>query len=129
MIQSCGLYALTGNPIGKTNFITCQMQLGVDPTGQTCAEENGLNYESDIKRCVDGGLGTLLQIEAERVTHKHRKPYPEYVPTVVFNKTFDQDLHSRATADFFGLMCDLIDHAAPSCQLIEVLGIKTVLLV
>lgn len=50
-----------------------------------CAEENGIDYNSDIARCVNGGLGTLLQIEAERITHKHRKPYPEYVPTVVFN--------------------------------------------
>lgn len=49
-----------------------------------CAEANGINY-LDITRCVDGGLGLLLQIEAERITHKHRKPYPEYVPTVVFN--------------------------------------------
>jgi len=116
MVQSCGLYALAGNAIGKANFINCQMELDVDATGQTCAEANGINYETDIRRCIEGGLGTLLQIEAERLTHKHRKPYPEYVPTVVFNNTFDQDLNNRSKVDFFGLICELIDGVAPACQ-------------
>lgn len=35
MIQSCGLYALAGYPIRKTNFIACQMGLDADRTGQT----------------------------------------------------------------------------------------------
>lgn len=46
-----------------------------------------LNKSEDKKvaDCYSGGLGYLLQIDAERITHKIRKPYPSWVPTIVYN--------------------------------------------
>lgn len=38
-----------------------------------------------ISDCYSGGLGYLLQIDYERVTHKIAKPYPAFVPTIVYN--------------------------------------------
>lgn len=40
MIQSCGLYALAGYPLKKSQFIACQMNRDGDRTGQTVSIEN-----------------------------------------------------------------------------------------
>lgn len=38
-----------------------------------------------VSDCYQGGLGYQLQIDAERITHKIAKPYPSFVPTIVYN--------------------------------------------
>lgn len=134
MIQSCGLYALAGDSIRKTSFIACQMSLDADRTGQTvgkrtccyhtsstqfflsqCAEANGVDF-SDITRCVNGGLGLLLQIEAERITHQHRKPYPEYVPTVVFNNVSSNVLTVKKSGISIGNLLLVVHYLYPNTK-------------
>lgn len=50
-----------------------------------CAAAVGVEWP-EVTQCFYGGLGTQLQLEAERITHKLAKPYPKFVPTIVFNQ-------------------------------------------
>lgn len=40
----------------------------------------------DIEKCSTGPRGVELQLNAEKQTHTVRKPYPRFVPTIVYNK-------------------------------------------
>lgn len=70
---------------------------------------------SEVHDCFYGGLGTMLQIEAERQTHTVAKPYPSFVPTIVYDRKFDQALQTKSLSDFKGVVCGLIGNAAPTC--------------
>lgn len=117
MIQSCTLYALHGQPEAtKVAYVGCQMAFPY-PTdnGAICAARVGVEYP-EVLQCVNGGLGTQLQLEQERVTHRIAKPYPSFVPTIVYNGRFSQELLQRSLGDFRGVVCELIGGVAPVCQ-------------
>lgn len=45
-----------------------------------------MNISHDaLKRCETGSKGIELQIKAERLTHRIARPYPAFIPTIVFN--------------------------------------------
>lgn len=103
MIQSCGLYMRAGNSDEQVEFINCEMTMPFvnDTNSQKVSVLNEFVHffakpivkfqcwtkseDSKILDCYNGGLGYLLQIEAERITHQIAKPYPALVPTVVYN--------------------------------------------
>lgn len=80
-----------------------------------CAESVGVQYP-EVSQCYYGGLGTQLQLEAERITHKIARPYPKFVPTIVYNHVFDQNLQDRSIEDFKGVLCEILQNAAPACN-------------
>lgn len=49
-----------------------------------CFEEAGGEWRL-LNKCVDGGEGKQLQLQAERTTNEIAKPKLKNVPTVVFN--------------------------------------------
>lgn len=40
----------------------------------------------DVLKCSSGSKGVELQLDAEKETHSIAKPYPSFIPTIVFNK-------------------------------------------
>lgn len=40
----------------------------------------------DVTNCLHGPKGVELQLKAEKETHLIRKPYPSFIPTIVYNK-------------------------------------------
>ncbi|GBP09372.1 hypothetical protein EVAR_73443_1 [Eumeta japonica] len=68
-----------------------------------CAESSGLS--SDIDTCMNTELGTLLQLEAERITRSYSI---SFVPTIIYNGVFDQQLQDRSLRDFRGTVCGLL---------------------
>lgn len=69
---------------------------------------------AEVHQCLRGGLATQLQLEAERITHRIARPYPSFVPTIVYNNVFDQVLQDRTIADFRGVLCDLLENSIPN---------------
>lgn len=48
---------------------------------------NSLNISlSDVTECLRGPRGIELQLNAEKETHLIRKPYPSFIPTIVYNQ-------------------------------------------
>jgi len=115
MIQSCTLNALNGNRDASMAYVACQMASGAERTGQECAARVGVDY-GQVAQCFNDGLGTRLQLGAEKATHEIAFPYPKFVPTIVYNKRFDQYLQNRSLNDFTGVVCELIRNQAPVCR-------------
>lgn len=61
------------------------MRWDADYTGQNCVGLVGANF-TNVNECANGDKGKQLQLEAEKETHLIAKPYPSFVPTVVYNK-------------------------------------------
>ncbi|KAJ6635184.1 GILT-like protein 1 [Pseudolycoriella hygida] len=119
MIQSCTLNAINapgnGDPDASMKYVACQMAPGAEASGQQCAASVGIDY-SFVSQCVSGGLGQQLQYGAEKATHEIAYPYPRFVPTIVYNRRFDQKLQNRSLYDFVGVVCELIRNEAPVCS-------------
>lgn len=115
MIQSCTLYSLNGFPDAKMAYVGCQMSFPypVD-NGAQCAAKVQVDH-NEVLQCFNGGFGTQLQLEAERLTHKIAVPYPAFVPTIVYNHQFSDELVQRSQSNFLGVVCELIGDAAPAC--------------
>lgn len=50
-----------------------------------CADTVDVNW-SNIEECVKGPIGVQLQLEAEQATHLIAKPYPSFIPTIVYDR-------------------------------------------
>lgn len=61
------------------------MRWDADYTGEQCANLVNVTY-SKVNECAVGELGKQLQLNAEKETHLIAKPYPSFVPTVVYNR-------------------------------------------
>lgn len=46
--------------------------------------------QTDILTCLNGEKGVELQLKAEQKTHTIAKPYPSFVPTIVFDEVKDK---------------------------------------
>uniref|UniRef100_A0A2M4D000 Putative gamma-interferon inducible lysosomal thiol reductase n=1 Tax=Anopheles darlingi TaxID=43151 RepID=A0A2M4D000_ANODA len=109
-VQSCILNLLPTQQ-AKVNYVGCQMDFAADPRGWECAFRSGVNLNT-AEACVEGPLGTQLQLEAERRTHAIS---PAWIPTIVFNGVFDQTLQDRAQDGFASVICELTGVTGPGC--------------
>lgn len=100
--QLCVLQQTTDQAT-QVNFVVCQMRKRDVTDIRECAESLGLS--SDIDACMHNGLGTTLQLEAERVTFLFK---PQFVPTIVYDGVFDQQLQDNSLRDFRGTVCYLL---------------------
>lgn len=41
---------------------------------------------ANVEACSKGPIGTQLQLDAEQATHQIAKPYPAFIPTIVYNR-------------------------------------------
>lgn len=62
------------------------MTYGADESGQSCAEQAGIPYES-VQQCYNSNDGTTLQLNAEKRTQTiaHPRSMLAFVPTIVYN--------------------------------------------
>lgn len=50
-----------------------------------CAESVNVTYD-ELLDCLTTQKGVNLQLEAEKETHLIARPYPRFIPTIVYNK-------------------------------------------
>uniref|UniRef100_D3TM92 Gamma-interferon inducible lysosomal thiol reductase n=1 Tax=Glossina morsitans morsitans TaxID=37546 RepID=D3TM92_GLOMM len=101
--QSCVINQTT-NQTAQVKFVVCQMTTHWnDNDVKECSESVGL--PSNIDNCVNTQLGTNLQLEAERITKLYQVTY---VPTIVYDKVFNQDLQQNSLKDFRATVCNLL---------------------
>ncbi|XP_055640909.1 GILT-like protein 1 [Toxorhynchites rutilus septentrionalis] len=109
-IQSCVLHQIPDQD-RQVSYVACQMNFNADPQGWECAFRSGIDLNT-LQTCVEGTLGTQLQLEAERRT---KQIAPSFVPTIVLNGQFNQSVQDRAFKDFLGLMCDMTNNNLAVC--------------
>uniref|UniRef100_A0A1B0GBZ4 Gamma-interferon inducible lysosomal thiol reductase n=1 Tax=Glossina morsitans morsitans TaxID=37546 RepID=A0A1B0GBZ4_GLOMM len=100
--QSCVLHQ-SQDPVAQVKFAVCQMTKLDTSSIKECSELAGLS--SDINQCMSSETGTLLQLEAERITHSYA---PSFIPTIIYNGVFEQQLQDNSIRDFRGTVCYLL---------------------
>lgn len=72
-----------------------------------CAEQVGIAFDG-IQECAYGTDGDKLQLAAERKTQDIAYPRQmlKFVPTIVYNRQFNQSKQNRSLQDFKGAVCD-----------------------
>uniref|UniRef100_A0A1A9WQI1 Gamma-interferon-inducible lysosomal thiol reductase n=1 Tax=Glossina brevipalpis TaxID=37001 RepID=A0A1A9WQI1_9MUSC len=101
--QSCVLNQTT-NQYAQVNFVVCQMTTHWDNNDiKECSELVGLS--SNINNCLNTQMGVTLQLEAERITKLYE---PSFVPTIIYDEIFDQELQDKSIKDFRGTVCSLL---------------------
>jgi len=117
MLQLCGLQQVCRNQQAQVDFVICEMQFPFNQnrTRPECSERAGIDW-SDVEICIESGFAHELKIDAGRQTRRIANPYPNFVPAIVYNGVFNQDLQNRSINNLFGVICELIDNAVPECQ-------------
>ncbi|XP_044253897.1 GILT-like protein 1 [Tribolium madens] len=117
-IQSCVLNALPDQTT-QVEYVNCFMktfkkgQKNEEEFGQACAEAVGLDF-NQISQCYTSEIGTKLQLLAEQSTVKIT---PKFVPTILYNGVFDQQLQEKSLLDFRGVVCNILIQTYPqACQ-------------
>ncbi|KAH8419039.1 hypothetical protein KR222_001412 [Zaprionus bogoriensis] len=127
-LQSC-VISSTSNQKAQVKFVACQMFApritNADQVSRTrgsqnllsqltthsrigllcpqCARDTGLL--PDVNKCMSTAEGTRLQLEAELITKRYKTTF---VPTIVYNHVFDQQLQDKSMHDFRGTVCYLL---------------------
>jgi interferon gamma-inducible protein 30 len=117
-IQSCVLNSISDQSI-QVDYVNCFMktfkkgQKNQQEFGQVCTEAVGLDF-AHISQCYSSALGTNLQLVAEQSTARIS---PKFVPTVLYNGQFNQQLQDASLTDFRGVVCQLLSQTHPeACQ-------------
>lgn len=55
-----------------------------------CSDSSNISF-ANVTECKNGGRGVELQLDAEKETHLIAKPYPSFIPTIVYNKVIEQN--------------------------------------
>ncbi|XP_030374598.1 GILT-like protein 1 isoform X2 [Scaptodrosophila lebanonensis] len=101
-LQSCVLSTTTDQG-AQVKFAVCQMLSSEFDKIETCAIGAGLS--PNIKQCAETSVGTALQLEAERITNLYK---PKFIPTIVYNGVFSQELQDKSLRNFRGTVCNLL---------------------
>ncbi|XP_061398033.1 GILT-like protein 1 [Musca vetustissima] len=84
----------------QTKFVLCQMGQKNITDIEECTKSLGLS--PNIDACMNGDEGNHLQLQAERVTFVYK---PMFLPTIIYDGVFDQQLQDNSIKDFFGTIC------------------------
>ncbi|KRT83358.1 hypothetical protein AMK59_4067 [Oryctes borbonicus] len=116
-VMSCALHRIR-DPTVMVHFVSCYMnrfmkyaRRNSKEFGQSCVAKAGLNWNDDIKQCYESHLGTLLQLNAEKQTNVYKL---DFIPTIIYNKIFDRELHNASLYNFKGVVCSLARVNRPS---------------
>ncbi|XP_062127096.1 GILT-like protein 1 [Drosophila sulfurigaster albostrigata] len=101
-LQSC-VISSTNNQAIQVKFVVCQMFALDYANADKCTNEVGLL--TDVEHCMKTPTGTKLQLEAEQITKLYR---PSFVPTIVYNHVFDQQLQDKSLRNFRSTVCYLL---------------------
>jgi len=105
LLQSCVL-AQTNIQPQQVKFAVCQMTTPDRLDVKFCAESAGLS--SDINECVTTQTGTVLQLQAEKITKQYIVNMRGFVPTIVYDNVFDNELLDASLYNFRGVVCGLL---------------------
>ncbi|CAH1159481.1 unnamed protein product [Phaedon cochleariae] len=106
--MSCALEMLE-NQDQKVEFVNCFMENYIKhreeelEIGEHCAEGLRLDKNS-VLDCYNSELGTIIQLKAEQATARIR---PKFVPTILFDGQFDQQLQDDSITNFKEVVCKL----------------------
>lgn len=50
-----------------------------------CSDSVNVTW-ANVEACSKGPIGTQLQLDAEEATHQIAKPYPAFIPTIVYDR-------------------------------------------
>jgi len=116
MLQLCGLQQICRNEQAQVDFVACEMNFpfNTNRTRPECSELVGIDWD-EVALCIENGFARELKLDAGRRTQRIREPYPLFVPTIVYNGTFNQTLQNRSLNEFFYVVCELIDNVVPEC--------------
>lgn len=103
-MQSCVLNEFDNDQDKQVQFAICQMSGNADPIGKHCGEIVGIQHDS-INYCINSRIGTNLQLEAEFITQAFE---PSFVPTIIYQGVFDQQLQDRSQSEFLSVVCGLL---------------------
>ncbi|KAI4463621.1 gamma-interferon inducible lysosomal thiol reductase gilt [Holotrichia oblita] len=110
-VMSCALQKIQ-DPSTAVHFVKCYMDHFMkyarhnrQEFGESCVTKVGLNWDIDVKQCYESQLGTLLQLNAGNHTRTYQ---PDFIPTIVYNNIFDQELQDESLHNFKGVACALI---------------------
>ncbi|KAL7740148.1 hypothetical protein ACLKA6_003865 [Drosophila palustris] len=101
-LQSC-VISSTNNQANQVKFVICQMFASDYANADKCASDAGLL--TDVEHCMKTETGTKLQLQAELVTNRYR---PSFVPTIVYNHVFSQQLQDKSLRNFRSTVCYLL---------------------
>uniref|UniRef100_A0A336MUT8 CSON007080 protein n=1 Tax=Culicoides sonorensis TaxID=179676 RepID=A0A336MUT8_CULSO len=111
-VMSCALTQID-DQIAAVKYVGCQMKYFADRTGRQCVESNGLDWDT-VSQCHDSDLGAQLQLAAEAEQNRIIG-YPKFVPTIVYNEQFDQELQDQSLRNFPGVLCSQLGASAAPC--------------
>ncbi|XP_030763555.1 GILT-like protein 1 isoform X1 [Sitophilus oryzae] len=125
-MMSCVLQR-TPNQNLQVEYVNCFMnsyrnaRIDKDEFGQQCAARIGIDFDDTYKKCYLTRKGTELQLEAERETIDVKL---KFVPTIVYNGVFSQQLQDTSLNNFRNVVCDLIKEAFPeACKHTSVISL------
>ncbi|XP_019865840.1 GILT-like protein 1 [Aethina tumida] len=122
-LMSCAL-ARIPDQTQQVEYVNCFMKVyrknrkNSEEDGRQCAEKINLDV-NDVNACYNSLEGTQLQLNAEKSTVRI---LPKFVPTVLYNGEFMQQLQDISLVNFRGLVCELIKTTYPeSCKTLSIL--------
>ncbi|CAH0560061.1 unnamed protein product [Brassicogethes aeneus] len=124
-ILSCAIENLP-NQNDQVEFVNCFMQIYKRTRkhpmedAQQCSHKVNLDFKQLIG-CYNSEQGTHLQLNAEKSTVKFQ---PRFIPTVLYNGEFKQQLQDISLVNFRGLVCELIGKTFPeSCKKLSTISL------
>ncbi|TDG52463.1 hypothetical protein AWZ03_001293 [Drosophila navojoa] len=113
-LQSC-VISSSNDQAAQVKFVVCQMFASNYANADKCASQAGIR--TDVEYCMKTPTGTKLQLDAELITNQYR---PSFVPTIVYNRVFNQQLQDQSLRNFRATVCYLLrqQHPLPAtvCQ-------------
>ncbi|XP_060530628.1 GILT-like protein 1 [Cylas formicarius] len=107
-LMSCALARIPGQDL-QVEYVNCFMdkfrhsRTDENEFGQECATSIGLNL-NEILECYQSSEGAVLQLRAEQDTLKF---LPKFIPTIIYNQEFNQELQDASLNDFRDVVCQL----------------------
>ncbi|KAK4883208.1 hypothetical protein RN001_006527 [Aquatica leii] len=114
--QACGL-ALNKCQDKQIEYINCLMG-SVNASSQNTLEKCASKLDVpavDIMKCSQSRRGDQLLAKYGDQTHKVQ-PMITFVPTIIFNDSFDSDIQESSLKNFLETACDVLQNKPDGCQ-------------
>ncbi|KAF5308634.1 hypothetical protein FQR65_LT06095 [Abscondita terminalis] len=114
--QACGLKEHQSQD-QQIEFVNCVMGASnpsAESTIANCAPKLGVPIET-ILECASSSKGDQILARLGDQTHAV-DPKIYFIPTIVFNDSYDFDQHWGSISDFLGTACKALDNNNPGCK-------------
>jgi len=124
--MSCALSRIPDQDL-QVQYLRCFMDVYKYVTideyedGRKCVQLLGLDFQEILQNCYQTKEGTFLQLQAENET---KAISPKFIPTIVYNEVFDQNLQDESIPSYRNTVCSLIRRTNPdACNYLTVISI------